>query len=788
MVTNFTYSFCGLDDGVASRVSKDWAEEREKESVNFEKVIEPTENEFNLMAESTLPFINLILHLESQGKLPSNIQANQLLELDDTAYLWPHTIPEKNGARKLLIVPEQNDPNQQQDAPRRRTTEQEYDTFYDANHAIIDRPLHEDLANDKTAEKLMNYSLEVVNRALLDENKPNNWQDFPDKDKPIMKHIGAPLLGDGNPTHAMNKITRQNPEMFQGKIHALFGGFHSMLEGHKKRGSLFGPTHLAPFFSCWRPTQGQLDWVLKPGDPNQINGELTMYHCAMYTMAIRGLIKAKADETNTPNDIVQISPTDVVDFMLERAKTYPIIMCILIELRLAEVIFMLHESEKLSNSKLYVAAIKFLLPLFASTHATKYVSMCIDFLVKWFCESDAFRIIFEKALLTRKTKNGKNIFADRSVEWMIRDFRTWLGKHTSPHHDSLIEEVAMTMNERKKIKIEGSSKTKKRKIPSRDLAATEEDDDPEVKDLPVDRIFCEVVAYCNGTNLWGPGKVRYVKPGPFLERCKRSASSRTRQTHQEDDIFNQQLKSLEGKPMNNDVLFSLSLGWERCKNYFLTFLKNGDLNDPSRPETKKDTNVERFVSLRAIDPTVADEHHQKLQEEIQRVKEMEGNKLDGLYTASELKTELNYLNSELESRNMEKEKRNPRFFQSDSKQSKIFLVTTARMRLLEVDQNFTKRRIEELNAVYNDLNTQRRSTFQLQIEKELENRFLTLRGTACYDKYAASKYDFDVSSGQNRTEVDQEEGDSTFSSPSAFSVGLNIDDFDEDGNIKLIFV
>ena len=59
---------------------------------------------------------------------------------------------------------------------------------------------------------------------------------------------------------------------------AYFGGFHLILETHKKRGSLFGDTHLRDIFRKWRPTDKQLDWVMAPGDPNQVDSEIVMYH------------------------------------------------------------------------------------------------------------------------------------------------------------------------------------------------------------------------------------------------------------------------------------------------------------------------------------------------------------------------------------------------------------------------------------------------------------------------------------------------------------------------------
>ena len=218
-----------------------------------------------------------------------------------------------------------------------------------------------------------------------------------------------------------------------------------MLETHRNRGYLFADTHLKNFFRSWRKSDAQLEWVIHPGDPNQINDELVMYILAIYTIAIRGTVLKKKLTDNSPS----VSPVDVLDHMITRAKSHPIALCILVELRYAEVIFMLQDCERTSRCDLFLASIKFLSPLLATTHATTYVSMTADFLIDWSCMSDPEKIIYAKALLTRKTIHGCNIFMDRFVEWMIKDFRQWLGKYISPNHHTLIERIALTMNEKK---------------------------------------------------------------------------------------------------------------------------------------------------------------------------------------------------------------------------------------------------------------------------------------------------------------------------------------------------
>ena len=107
-----------------------------------------------------------------------------------------------------------------------------------------------------------------------------------------MEKYGTALLGDGNPTHMIQNILQEEDETASRykNVKAFTGGFHMILEAHRKRGSLFGMSHLEDIFSCWRTSIGQLKWVMNPGDPNQIDSELVMYVLAIYVAAICALI------------------------------------------------------------------------------------------------------------------------------------------------------------------------------------------------------------------------------------------------------------------------------------------------------------------------------------------------------------------------------------------------------------------------------------------------------------------------------------------------------------------
>ena len=611
--------------------------------------------------------------------------------------------------------------------------DKKFQTNYDANNATIDCPMHIDLATDETVEALMSYSSKLGTNALETEEGSSSdaylWHGL----VPIMQTFGVPLCGDGNPTWAINKIMRQKYETYHDKVKGFFGGFHLLLEAHKKRGDLFGPTHMADIFGAFRLTEKQLQWVLHPGDPNQIDSELIMVHLAMHVAAKRAKVNEESQSLGqtVERQKISVSPVDLVDFMLKRAKEKPIAMCILIEIRFAEIIFMLHESEKKSKHHLFIAALKMLLPLFTITHATKYVSMTADFLVDWFCCSDAEKIIFSNAIFTRKTKNGSNIFADRYFEWMVKDLRMWLGKYSTLHHETLIKQVAATLNERKKAKAEGA-KVEKNKT-----------DENGIKQLPLDQSFFEVLLYCDETNLWGPGPIKPCKPGPYSKRQRQRASaggvtSHGDETNDDLNIVDDEhsFLSLSGKVLNKDVLFSLSTGEERARDYFDHFLKDGDWFDPSRSETKG-------VPLSKINPEIADVEESFMKKEMSRIEIVEFKKLDASYTKDELKRELKCLNDSLMEHGHNKVTKNRDQYKSWSKGAFITCVIEARLKLFQDVPRFLFERKRKLVDEFNLQRAQKNRQFQARINNELQNEIFSLRKTHGRSIYKNEKYLFD---------------------------------------------
>ena len=77
------------------------------------------------------------------------------------------------------------------------------------------------------------------------------------------------------------------------------------------RGKIFSHSHLSDWIDRWRKGLKSKLWILDPGDPTQLLDEMFESMCAILVKAIREAIS---------NSDGEISPTDVVDFMVACAK------------------------------------------------------------------------------------------------------------------------------------------------------------------------------------------------------------------------------------------------------------------------------------------------------------------------------------------------------------------------------------------------------------------------------------------------------------------------------------
>ena len=722
-----------------TRVLKSWDDGLKWEEVrgdtSYEDIFGTGDEDVSNLASMILTPIETLIEMEIKKELPTLDECRRLAELGRN-FSWPTSIPkdqkktsivEKESAENISTAQVSVDEEDEiditiADGESGQINEEEgdqrkFETNYDANNCIVDRPIELDLNSKAACMVLIEYANQVFKKVMSKEVMDDDWQDI----EKAMDKYGVPLLGDGNPSIMILNILQEAPaegddaEKFK-HVKAFTGGLHMIIETHRKRGGLFGKSHLEDFFSCWRTSIGQLNWVMNPGDPGQIDSELSMYVIAFYVAALRGLIEAKRVEFDSrdpaaarPHQPVKICAQDVIDFMLERARHYPIVMVILLEIRFAEVVFMLHQAEQDSNESLYVTALKYLAPLFAATHATKYVELLAKFLVDWHCMSSAERVIFSNGIFTRKTKNGRNIFSDRFVEWMMRDLRMWCSNVATPHTASILERTALGLNRKKK------SKAFARKEMSNIRG---EEAEMNKAELQINHVFCEVIIFCSEANLFGPGEIKHIQKGPASNFPPPDGIRQKGTTMREKDTgtFTQICNDLV--LLNTELPKARKIGEQRMSQYFEHYHKTGDLSKASRSE--------KDVPLTSINPLMS-ENAKDLRAELARCTCTDTKMLEEYYVVEQLNTEINLLNNELrESDHSDLQ------IAKEGGEKKIdlcSLVRRLRLNLMNVNASWASEREAHAREALEETLTLSANDLIQFIDIELKNSFYTLKST-----------------------------------------------------------
>ena len=153
---------------------------------------------------------------------------------------------------------------------------------------------------------------------------------------------------------------------------------------------------------------------------------------------------------------VAVTAEEVIDHMKERALKYPVLMCVLLQICLSEIMLVFQKSEADANAFWYKAMLQFLCLFCCIAHSTKYVSLLTDFFVEQLCMSDAQRALLDNCILFCKTVNGRNIFGDHFVEWMVRDLQAYLGHYlVGMNQPSLVQCVSLLLNKFKILQQKG---------------------------------------------------------------------------------------------------------------------------------------------------------------------------------------------------------------------------------------------------------------------------------------------------------------------------------------------
>lgn len=509
--------------------------------VSEEYTFEITPKDSAMLArEVTLPTIQFVLESMSEGDFPLQEDAKQFLA-SRTDLTFGTKVPQNATARRSVKLQENisTDTGQvtgigEEELNNISTYDEDFiddpldepQSMYSLNNVSVDVPMQQDLNCTSTIKSILLYYIGIVSRCLtktfgcdievdvtpedieeeklsnhkLEEQNPWAYHGWP-KEKwptPWMQKLGPVLCGDGQPSFGMLRLKEFDMEYQEKTFTPFNGGFHTMLELHKMRGKLFGPSHMRQVWKLWRPSDAQQNWVFSPGDPNQVDDEMIWYHFGM----ISGSILELWEELMGNDEPVDgISAIDVHEFMLKKAKTCAVTQVVLNELRYLEVVLLLHQAEEAGDAEKFVTALKFASTLITTTHATKYTFIHAKFLIWWHCASDAEKTIFEKLVMTKKTIKGKTIYTDRFVEWMVRDNREDNGKFHRVGTQNKLTRGAMLMDDKKKLQQQFKD-TFKASRDARDEGDSDDNEHERITSSKLGKVFCETLVWCMSAKLW----------------------------------------------------------------------------------------------------------------------------------------------------------------------------------------------------------------------------------------------------------------------------------------------
>ena len=185
------------------------------------------------------------------------------------------------------------------------------------------------------------------------------------------------------------------------------------------------------------------------GDPNQIIRETSTLVLALYVSATRGYVRSITGNDNS--DHVDVSAANILNYMDERAKKECILLVLIQYLRFVHETELLYKAEKNADIELFLVALKHISLACCVSHSTGYIKLLSDFFVQWTCPSPALKRLYKRAILFCKTVNGNNIFSNRLMEWIIRDFRFYVTKKVTggvdSHLDSPVRAVSLQLKQ-----------------------------------------------------------------------------------------------------------------------------------------------------------------------------------------------------------------------------------------------------------------------------------------------------------------------------------------------------
>ena len=423
---------------------------------DFELLLQPMTSDEDRLARTTYDVIHMILKMESDGQFPTYEETEQMLEENCTQPIFFSEMPSfhEYGIRGIVewgdnqipteigmdwirdIENDSDDVTQSILNPSAGATLGK--TLLDANDAYFDIPMDLDLSKEETvkvvAKRCQNDRESILEKAAHEyEAEAYNIERGM---KPLLEEFAFPMCGDGQPINqAERAVTDGSVE--EDKCLPILGGFHLMLMLWKAMGKTIFPIAVQDMFSITRPSDGQMKWIKAPGDPTSIESEAETIVNAIYLVAIRSIAeedfrkRQTEGENDEPDDgnsdsetAIKLTPVEVVDYILKLIEDLkdPLVLIMLSYLRLVHVSQLLHKSEGQAKIDLFNTGMKYCAIIACVAHHTSYVDMITNWFKNWHVGSDAFRVFLDKVCIFRKTQNGRNIFSDRFMEWLIGKF------------------------------------------------------------------------------------------------------------------------------------------------------------------------------------------------------------------------------------------------------------------------------------------------------------------------------------------------------------------------------
>ncbi len=325
------------------------------------------------------------------------------------------------------------------------------------NNATL-QAVHEDLSEKSSVEAIIDYMVRS-NKSQL-EKWDEVKDEYPNTAEPPLAQVMIGCGCDGQLAVAMRRILAEDARcnrserLYPDIIFVSFGGFHTIMKGLNASGEYFVEL-LKDIWSSFRDSWGKVKWILFPTDPRQ--RELDYSWCLLANYAVAAM------------NLHQHQKRDVSEFMLERAREFPICALALLEIRFGTVLKLMHNSEKLGRKgcvETFFSAIRLIMPLFTVTHKSDYMFLCQD-LLKWHhCASPAQRKIYEEFIFMQLTANESLIFHDTFVELSVMDTRIKLGKVHRKGMDIAMEVAAAN------IPISDGGNTAARSLHNKDAKST----------------------------------------------------------------------------------------------------------------------------------------------------------------------------------------------------------------------------------------------------------------------------------------------------------------------------